>query len=113
MTAHRIRDDHDTEVRTLETLAMVGASRLLANQDVAATFAKAMEHRIAATLPPGKTYAEALDLAKAFKDRLWSAFEWMLQPEDARIDELHRLCTSLCSGDAECGRELAERAVWS
>lgn len=113
MSAHTIQDDHDRDVRTLETEAMFGAARLLQHPAVAETFSQAIERRIQASLPPGKTYAEALARAKNLNRRLYTSYEWMMVPEDRRIDELNRFCAALCQGDKECGAELALSAVWA
>lgn len=65
---------------------------------------------IAATLPPGKTYDEALRRAVNYRNALWND-PWS-GTEDERIDELDAYCMRLCQGNAEAGRALATDSCW-
>lgn len=68
---------------------------------------------IMAAIPPGKTYEEALQRAVGRAKHLWCSYEWMMQPEDARITELQNWCTRLCQSNRRAGELLATTAIWS
>lgn len=60
-------------------------------------------------LPPGRTYAEALERAVERRCLLWRHN----LPEDWRIDQLNAYCVALYRGDEEAGRLLAQAAIWA
>jgi hypothetical protein len=62
-------------------------------------------------LPAGKTRADALALAVAYRKLLWSP-DNCTGPEDQRIDALNAYCTRLYRGDKKAGRDLAIDAIW-
>lgn len=69
------------------------------------------ETEIAAALPSGKTYAEALARAVSLRTQLWND-RWSLD-EDLRLRELRAYCVRLCGGNAAAGKALMNNAIWS
>ena len=61
------------------------------------------------TLPPGRTEAEAIAVAKKHRAIIWSK---RTKHEDEKIDEFNAICIEMCCGDRESGERLAKRAIW-
>lgn len=90
------------------------AARSTRSESDARTSRAAQERKlIERSLPPGKTYTEAVERATARKRHMWSALEWMLVPEDDRIEDFQRYCVSLCQGNRKAGEALAMTATWA
>jgi hypothetical protein len=53
---------------------------------------------------------EALAVAVAWRKIIWRQ---AARDEDERIDRLTDVCTRLCDGDLDAGRQLATKAIWS
>jgi hypothetical protein len=68
---------------------------------------------IEAALPPGKTYAMALDLATRRAAFMWNSHQWADTTEDVRTRELEEWCAGLCRGNKRAGASLAKDALWT
>ena len=66
---------------------------------------------IRAALPAGKTLERAIEVARIYRDRLWSDPDWLRCDEDDRIRELRTVCTEMLGGDAKAGEALARAAI--
>lgn len=60
-------------------------------------------------LPPGRTFNEAVRVAKWQRDSLYAEFP---NDEDARLARLSQICIRMCGGNVKAGEALAGLAVW-